>query len=147
MWRALTSKLLLRMSSLPRAISRIVLPGRCCLGYALLVAIYLQCCLSYNTTPNTHRTAYLSLLRVYAMYRACSVDDYMLMGYNTNVHTHMRKGVVSLAFGQNCLGLRASSSYISLRIPTRIFTRARGCTSCRVGLNADGISFTAACLC
>ena len=33
------------------------------------------------------RMAYLSLLRVYAMYRACSVDDYMLMGYNTNVHT------------------------------------------------------------
>jgi hypothetical protein len=34
------------------------------------------------------RTAYLSLLRVYAMYRACSVDDYMLMGYDKNVHTH-----------------------------------------------------------
>ena len=59
----------------------------------------------------------------------------------------MRKGVVSLAFGQNCLGLRASSSYISLRIPARIFTRARGCTLCRVGLNADGLSFTAAYLC
>ena len=63
------------------------------------------------------------------------------------VHCPMRKGVVSLAFGQNCLGRRASSSYISLRIPTRIFTRARGCTPCRVGLNTDGPSFTAACLC
>ena len=63
------------------------------------------------------------------------------------VHCAMRKGVVSLAFGQNCLGWRASSSYISLRIPARIFTRAEGCTPCRVGLNADGLSFTAACLC
>ena len=38
----------------------------------------------------------------------------------------------------------SSSSYVSLRIPTRIFTRARGCALCRVGLNTDGLAFTAA---